>query len=230
MTERGKELQKKKDELDKKINSPVANEFMKQQFREELVGIESELSAEKAQSEENLKMTRDRLEATEKQIGDAEKERIELEKKSKYAEAELKGIEVEKKTYLSPEKERLIAIKGGQDVKKDDRGNTTQRAVESTYKQRASALADEYENISNARSRIAALVGGPSTLAVPFTPKTKADRSEIARKMRDKAKAKKTPKQIFDDFLKETEEKPAEQAKEESPEAPKEEGQEKPTT
>jgi hypothetical protein len=124
-------------------------------------------------------------------------------------ELELKNIAHEKENYMSEEKKRLIAMAGGQKTK-DDNGKVRKNSegkvvdqygnvvnenkiIESTYSQRLETRAKREE--AGVAWRLSAnTVGTPLSIIIPIKPKTKSDRSEIARQIR-KLKSGKTPEQ-----------------------------------
>ncbi|MFZ2621214.1 MAG: hypothetical protein WAX85_01820 [Minisyncoccia bacterium] len=109
--------------------------------------------------------------------------------------------------YMSEEKKALIATAGGTknekgpggvDVIKDQAGNTVDRKVKSAYEQRTEATASRIENAGPMWRYAANTVGiAANVVGVPLVsiPKTKADRDELARRVR-KASAPKNAAQL----------------------------------
>lgn len=110
----------------------------------------------------------------------------------------LKKAELDRKLWMSEEKKLLVATSGGQKEKKDGQGNITQQEIKSAFEQRTETVASRIENTGPMWRYAANTIGTvANVVGVPYVsiPKTKADRQELARRVR-KATNPKTAAQL----------------------------------
>jgi hypothetical protein len=224
--QKAEEENKQLEELTKKDVANIAKLKQLEESKIQLFGQEE--IARKAEIE-NLR----------KQIEDDKKIANSLKENSGERSKIIETRKEYEKLWMSDTQKDLIARKGGQEEKKKD-GKIIQNAIEGTYQTRAKNIASRYENegilgrYSSTISRISkgaigggilggipgAIIGGAYAYGSDGTVSaTKTSRSEIARRMRAVAKAKKSTKEQLEDILKDSGEisKDEEKAKDDKP-------------
>ena len=194
--EESKKLIIEKIELKKKEREDAGLEKSKKDLADQIdskakekATITSDLAAAQATADEKIKIFKDAEEKKTKILEEQEKERV---------------------NYISKEATELIAIKGGQEEKKDKKGNIVQREVKSTEKERKETYATTLET-KPTWTRLWMTVPKPNKQAAI------AIRGSMKKKGKDKA---------LEDLLKAAKD----EAKESGEGDDKEEKEEKPTT